>query len=86
MVRTDCWAGSRAWRLGPMPGSSSTIYWFVKILAPPPIAIAVLADGAELEITGESTSVEGMAWWPVRVDQDDSTVTGYVWSGGHLGG
>ena len=44
--------------------------------------IAVLADGTELEITGESIVVEGMAWWPVRVDQDDSTVTGYVWSGG----
>lgn len=46
------------------------------------VAIAVLADGADLEVTGEATSSEGMDWWPVRFEQDDATVTGYVWSGG----
>lgn len=51
------------------PGSSAT-------------AIAVLADGAELELTGAATSAEGLAWWPVRLEQDGAPVTGYVWSGG----
>lgn len=46
------------------------------------VAIAVLADGAEIEVTGEATAIEGMDWWPVRFEQDDATVTGYVWSGG----
>ncbi len=45
-------------------------------------SIALLTEGTEIEITGEVTVIEGMAWWPVRFDQEGSIVTGYVWSGG----
>ena len=71
MALTGCSAGSRSLEAGADaqvvvdellvrddPGTSAT-------------ASRLLADGTELEITGEVTSIEGMDWWPVRFDQDE---------------
>ncbi len=45
-------------------------------------ALAVLPDGTDVDLTGEPTTVEGLSWWPVRLELEDETVSGYVWSDG----
>lgn len=45
-------------------------------------ALAVLATGTSLDLTGDATTSEGIRWWPVRLEQDGDAVSGYVWADG----
>jgi len=45
-------------------------------------ALAVLPAGADLDLTGDSTTSEGIRWWPVRLEQDGQVISGYVWADG----
>jgi hypothetical protein len=47
--------------------------------------LAILENGANVQLTGFSRVVDDERWWPVEVDNDGDTISGWVWDEGIAG-
>ncbi|HYI25346.1 MAG TPA: serine/threonine protein kinase, partial [Thermomicrobiales bacterium] len=72
--------------LGFVPGGSTTVSTDMLNLRESPGSdspvLAVLGQGTEVQITGWSRVDGDERWWPIDVDYQDRTISGWVWSDG----